>query len=435
MVSMSVIAPHVTLRSPEPALIALPWAKPLRDWASPEVELVPLEVGPSRHLVRFVRVAGRLLAIKELPAPLVEREFAILRRLESAGMPAVTPVGAVDRGDGEGFIITDYLRGSIQYRRLLSTPGAATSGQFSGRLLDALAVLLVDLHRHGVWWGDGSLANALLKRDGNRLQAYLVDAETAEYQEQLSDGQRQHDLDILVENVAFGLADAAAALGGSEVDTDAAVRASAALRDRYTALWAQLHRPFVASANDRRAVATRIRDLNALGFAVEELSLDVTSGEGMRVSLAIASRRFHAEQLLRLTGVDALEGQAQLLLNDLHEYGVWLQVQSGERLATGLVAARWRAEVLEPTLVRLRPHLASGRDALQAYCDALEHKWILSERAGADVGLDAAVADYIALGAPAPESARGGGDGADNMSAEDALVSAAVSAADEDASR
>jgi hypothetical protein len=112
-----------------------------------------------------------------------------------------------------------------------------------------------------------------------------------------------------------------------------------------------------------------------------------------------------------------------------------LQVQSGERLATGLVAARWRAEVLEPTLVRLRPHLASGRDALQAYCDALEHKWILSERAGADVGLDAAVADYISLGAPAPESARGGGDSLDTMSAEDALVSAAVSAADEDASR
>jgi len=311
--------------------------------------------------VRFVRVAGRLLAIKELPAPLVEREFAILRRLESAGMPAVTPVGAVDRGDGEGFIITDYLRGSIQYRRLLSTPGAATSGQFSGRLLDALAVLLVDLHRHGVWWGDGSLANALLKRDGNRLQAYLVDAETAEYHEQLSDGQRQHDLDILVENVAFGLADAAAALGGGEVDTDAAVRASAALRDRYTALWTQLHRPFVASANDRRAVATRIRDLNALGFAVEELSLDVTSGEGMRVSLAIASRRFHAEQLLRLTGVDALEGQAQLLLNDLHEYGVWLQVQSGERLATGLVAARWRAEVLEPTRADTRPPAPAPR--------------------------------------------------------------------------
>ncbi|NBO52398.1 MAG: DUF4032 domain-containing protein [bacterium] len=432
---MSVIAPHVTLRSAEPALIALPWAKPLREWVAPEVELVPLEVGPSRHLVRFVRVAGRLLAVKELPSPLVEREFAILRRLESAGMPAVIPIGAVDRGDGEGFIVTDYLRGSIQYRRLLSTPGAASSGQFSGRLLDALAVLLVDLHRHGVWWGDGSLANALLKRDGNRLQAYLVDAETAEYQEQLSEGQRRHDLEILVENVAFGLADAAAALGGSEVDTDAAVRASSALRERYVALWEQLHRPFVARASDRRAVAARIRDLNALGFAVEEMSLDVTSGEGMRVSLAIASRRFHAEQLLRLTGVDALEGQAQLLLNDLHEYGIWLQVQGEEHLALTLVAARWRAEVLEPTLLRLRPHLAPGRDVLQAYCDALEHKWILSERAGADVGLDTALTDYIARGVPAPESTRVGAESHDAVSAEDALVSAAVSAADQDASR
>jgi multidrug efflux pump subunit AcrA (membrane-fusion protein) len=176
---------------------------------------------------------------------------------------------------------------------------------------------------------------------------------------------------------------------------------------------------------------TRGRDSYFLGLATEAR---------MQAEIAEATEPQFPQELKeaaeRMPAVKSLlEGQAQLLLNDLHEYGVWLQVQSGERLAAGLVAARWRAEVLEPTLIRLRPHLASGRDALQAYCDALEHKWILSERAGADVGLDAAVADYIELGAPAPESARAGGDGADTMSAEDALVSAAVSAADEDASR
>ena len=268
-----------------------------------------------------------------------------------------------------------------------------------------------------------------------RSQAYLVDAETAEYQERLSDGQRRHDLDILVENVAFGLADAAAALGGGEQEIDAAVAAAAALRNRYTELWALLHRPFTARLDDRRAVAARIRELNGLGFAVEEMSLAVAGGEAMRVSLAIASRRFHAEQLLRLTGVDALEGQAQLLLNDLHEYGVWIQVQEGERIASGLVAARWRAEVLEPTLSRLRPHLATGRDPLQAYCDALEHKWILSERAGSDVGLEAAVADYISRGVPAPEGARSEREGGEADAAEDALVRVAVNAADADALR
>jgi hypothetical protein len=59
--------------------------------------------------------------------------------------------------------------------------------------------------------------------------------------------------------------------------------------------------------------------------------------------------------------------------------------------------------VLEPTLSRLRPAIGPGRDPLQAYCDVLEHKWILSESAGRDVGLDAAIEAYIAFGAPAPE--------------------------------
>ena len=78
------------------------------------------------------------------------------------------------------------------------------------RLLDAMAFLLVDLHRNGVYWGDCSLANTLFRRDGDRIQAYLVDAETSEVHPSLSDGQRAYDAEILVENVAFGLADLAA---------------------------------------------------------------------------------------------------------------------------------------------------------------------------------------------------------------------------------
>ena len=40
---------------------------------------------------------------------------------------------------------------------------------------------------------------------------------------------------------------------------------------------------------------------------------------------------------------------------------------------------------------------------IQAYCDVLEHKWLLSEAAGRDVGLEAAIQSYVKLGAPAPE--------------------------------
>lgn len=34
----------------------------------------------------------------------------------------------------------------------------------------------------------------------------------------------------------------------------------------------------------------------------------------------------------------------------------------------------------------------------------LEHKWLLSERAGRDVGLELAIAAYLDVGAPAPEA-------------------------------
>jgi hypothetical protein len=49
---------------------------------------------------------------------------------------------------------------------------------------------------------------------------------------------------------------------------------------------------------------------------------------------------------------------------------------------------------------------------VQAYCDVLEHKWLLSERERRDVGLDTAVASYLAAGAPAPERGASAGAGA-----------------------
>jgi hypothetical protein len=59
--------------------------------------------------------------------------------------------------------------------------------------------------------------------------------------------------------------------------------------------------------------------------------------------------------------------------------------------------------VYEPTIARLQTSIAPDRDVVQAYCDVLEHKWLLSEAAGIDVGLEAAIQSYLRLGAPAPE--------------------------------
>jgi len=210
----------------------LPWHLPLADWPSDTLEFRDLPVGPSRHLVRFLVRDGRTYALKEEPRGVATSEFDVLRRLEVAGLPAVTAVGLADATVGdEAILATEYLAYSIQYRRLLSRFPLGP-GPYRDRLLDAMASLLVDLHRAGVFWGDCSLANTLFRRDGDRIQAYLVDAETSEVFPTLSDGQRAYDLEILVENVGYGLADVAISQGRPD-NVDAAVTAAENIRERW----------------------------------------------------------------------------------------------------------------------------------------------------------------------------------------------------------
>jgi hypothetical protein len=333
-----------------------------------------------------------------------EREYDVLRHLQDRAFPAVRPVGIAAAPERRSAIlVTRYLANSLQYRRLLSRfpPGPSA---MRDRLLDAMAGLLVDLHRGGVYWGDCSLANTLFRRDGDRIQAYLVDAETSEVHPSLSDGQRTYDLDVLVENVAFGLADVAAAQGRDDL-LEEAIEAAEGVRDRYEALWDELHAEEELPAGDRHAIAARVRRLNDLGFAVDEIELVPGEESRLRLRVAVTNRRFHVRELERLTGLVALEGQALLLLNDLREHGAWLERTEGRRIPRAEAASRWLADVLEPTLEQLRPALGPKRDALQAYCDLLETKWLLSEDAGRDVGLATALEAYLALGAPAPETA------------------------------
>jgi hypothetical protein len=396
--------PRLRLRRPTEDLLALPWVTPLAAWKLERAIFRDLPVGPSRHLVRFVVAGPDVIALKEEPLDVAVREYDVLRQMEDLGLPAVVALGIAESPDrGTGIVVTDYLPHSLQYRRLLMRMSGA-SRRTRSRLLDAMASLLVDLHLRGVYWGDCSLANTLFRRDGNRIQAYLVDAETSEVHAVLSDGQRAYDLEILVENVAFGLADLAAYLG-RPFEEDDPIEAAESVRRRYERLWFELHRDDVIVLGDRRGVTRRIRALNDLGFAVEEIELVPTgSGGRLRLRVAVGSRRFHAEELERRAGIVALEDQARLLLNDLQEYGTWLDWVERRSVPGEEATVRWRADVLEPTLMRLSAAIGPDRDPLQAYCDLLEHKWLLSERSGDDVGLETALASYLALGAPAPEA-------------------------------
>jgi hypothetical protein len=396
------------------ALLGLPWETPLADWPADAARFVELPVGESRHVVRFIAGASELLALKELPMRPGRREYEIMRELEARDTPAVRPVGLVERPDDDAaVIITRYLARSLQLRRLFRRlPESA--GEYRERFLDAMSRLLVELHRDGVYWGDCSLANTLLMRDGQALQAYLVDAETSEIHAELSDGQRRMDIDIAVENVAGDLLDIAATAGKPLDDSDEELAAALSLRDRYERLWAELYEAETIGPNERYRVEARIRRLNALGFVVEEVIVEPgEGGDQARLRVSVGSRRFHAARLQELTGLEVGEGQATVLLNDLAAWAGFAAEADMQRPTVGQVspghgpgttgssqqsheqlhraARRWLIDVYEPLVERLRQALGDDIDPVQAYCDYLEVKWLLSEQAGHDVGDDIAI--------------------------------------------
>ena len=389
--------PHFRLlaRSEQAALLALPWAMPLEQW--PESHFVDVERGIGRHVVRFVLPASGLYALKELPPRIAAREYRLLGELERRSVPSVEAEGIVSErrsGDGEelqSILITRYLDFSLPYRVIL---GRSVLPAPQPAMRAALAELLVRLHLTGFFWGDCSLSNALFRRDAGALSAYLVDAETSELHESLSNGQRSHDLDIAQENLAGELYDLAAELERDVVDDPYEFVSD--VRRSYEHLWDELTRDEVFKLGEGHRLEERLRRLNELGFDVEEVEL-VSGGDDVRLVLQskVVEPGHHRRRLLRLTGLDAQENQARRLLNDITRYRASLERTGEKPVSDAAAAGRWLAEVFEPTVAAVPPELRGRRAAAELFHELLEHRWFLSEKVGHDVGLKQATPDYI----------------------------------------
>jgi hypothetical protein len=395
------------VRPGHPDFIDLPWHLPLAQWAGASDRVVQMERGLSRHDVVFIEWGAAMYALKELPQPVAEREYTLLRGMEDRRLPAVTATGhartLVRSAEGlepSGVLITRYLDGSLPFRSLFMHQGLE---RYRERLLDAMAGLLVRLHLAGFYWGDCSLSNMLFRRDAGELQAYAVDAETSEQHEKLSNGQRSLDLDILEENIAGELADLQIIVQLPPALSVAETGAN--IRGRYQRLWAEIDRSVLLRPSESYLIQERIRALNELGFSVGEFEL-LKTGEGDRLRLRtiVVDRDYHRRVLHGLTGLVAGDRQAALLLNEVKELQALLARELNRSVSLSVAAFRWVEQRFRPATSRLREALASGEDhdpdQTELYCQVLEHKWYLSERARRDVGLDAALEDYLATRKP-----------------------------------
>jgi len=389
------VAGELSIRSafPDPALLDLPWRLPLELW--PEETIAALPKGISRHLVRFVHFGEHVLAVKETTEELAEREYELLRALQRLDLPTVEPVAVItDRcaDDGEQLapvLVTRHLRFSLPYRALFSQalrPDTAT------RLVDALAVLLARLHLAGFFWGDVSLSNTLFRRDAGAFAAYLVDAETGKLHEPgLTDGQREHDLEIARINIAGELLDLQA---GGRLDPDVdPVEVADGIDRAYRDLWRELTESESFPDSERWRIARRVERLNDLGFDIEELAIRrEPDGTRVRIQPKVVDAGHHSRRLLRLTGLDAGENQARRLLNDLDAYR-----SQGDRATMDeeVVAHEWLVKVFEPVVRAIPRELRGKLEPAEMFHQLLEHRWYLSQQEERNIPLAEALTSYI----------------------------------------
>ncbi|MDQ1733197.1 MAG: hypothetical protein QOK10_3356 [Pseudonocardiales bacterium] len=376
-------------------LLTLPLDQPLAEWNDPRIVQVPR--GISRHVVRFVRAQNQIFAFKEATTRYVVREHHLLRELADASVPVVDAFGTViDRSDHDGnqlesLLITRHLPYSLPYRSLFTERSLP---DLRARLLDALAQLFVRLHLAGFFWGDCSLSNTLFRRDAGSLAAYLVDAETGETHPQLTSGQRMHDISIATENIAGELMDLQA--GGYLSEDADPIDMATALEPRYLNLWTELTDDEVYPSAESYRIEERVRRLNSLGFDVSEIGIRTEdAGSKLRFETHIVEPGHHARRVYALTGLHVQENQARTILSDLARFRAkWIE-GVGHDIPEDLAARKWLDEKFYGVLSMIPPELRKKLPDAELFHEIGEHRWLMSERLGRDVGRAAAVEDYV----------------------------------------
>lgn len=379
-------APYIHVLPGNPDFLDLDWSRPIEEWT--HVRVVDLPTGVHRHPVRFVAYDEGIYALKELPLRLARHEFDVLRSLGERVTSVVSPVSVVERPwldssvEGAGVIITDYVRSAFTYHELIEAGGF---GRRRDQLLGAFAGLLVELHLGGCFWGDCSLSNVLYRYDAGTIEAIMIDAETVELHEQLSEGQRLHDIEIMILNVAGGMADIAASQGIKITDADLALGEDIA--SRYELLWRELTEDVTIRSDERFRIRQRVRRMHDLGFEVSDIELIPTDDgtDRLRLHVSVVGRNYHSNRLRELTRIDASKNQARRILEDLRHH----EAKTGSKSATdkAVAAIRWRVDVFEPLIARIAADV-TDRDPVQAYTDFLHHRYLMATELGRDVAND-----------------------------------------------
>lgn len=383
-------------------LEGLPWDHPLEEW--PKQGVIPLAIrrGESRHPVIFVERGGLRYAIKETTPFMAEREIATLREIERRGVPALSPVGSVvvpaplilveEQGPGglpeyisgdRGYTVTRLAPRVIPQALLYRIPFTRRNKQ---RLLSAIAVLLVELHEHGIYWGDPALANILIRIAGRRILAIMADAETAElFPGPINDRLREQDLESLRESLLWEAEDLRYAQGLPEEEELIDDRDFRYLLRRYRLLRREHVQLTSGPGFTSLLQVERMLDaLNKWGYSLLDMS-----GSALQ-QFATVLPGWYQSKIHELLGITIPRKYARRFYNTILGHQALMSEQQGRAVSLEEAAQDWYTRYHLPAILLLRQRLASGQDPMQVYFSIMDYKWKLSRKAGYEIPIEEA---------------------------------------------
>ncbi len=387
-------------------LEGLPWTTQIEDWESEGVELLVVRRGDSRHPVIFVERQGVRYAIKETTPRMAEREIRSLQQIERRGIPALSPIGTVHvsappialdveslggarqyiSGD-RGYTVTRLAPRVVPHVLLYRLPLTKRTKQ---RLLSAVAVLMVELHEHGVYWGDPSLANALIRIDGRHILAIMADAETVElFPGPISEGLREQDLAQFGESLAWQAEDLRQAKGLPEdvqvlndADYEYFLRRYRIVRREHSRLTGE--HQFNSTYQAQRFVDT----LGELGSAFADRA------EGAIKQVTTVLPGWYQNRIYQLIHINIPRAYARRFYNVILGHQVIMSKNEDREVSIEEAAHDWYERYHLPTILMLRQRLTDEQDPMQAYFAIMQHKWNMSVKAGTEVPLEEAMLDW-----------------------------------------
>lgn len=348
-------------------LIDFPWNQPLEEWNSKQIDFLEVRKGISKHTVRFIKTKNFSFAVKQTNPISAYFENESLIKLLQNGIHALRPVGYVfykknlfmkdsDPDNVLAFLITLLEEKSIPHSILLGWDFTENNRKL---IYEASAELIANLHFNNIYWGDASLSNILvkfikLKDDSGRtfteLKAFLSDAETVNFLKNISEIQKQDDLNsfihsiIEVNNSLIGKKD----IGIIEEDKKC----------------------FLKSYSDH------------LSLLVKTQQFEEITGLKVKKHFYKISDQFSLDSIIK----------------QIEEHKWYLSEKASKEIDMKIAAKDWIKTIYEPIINEFNQFklfdLFPKTNSLKLYVDIMAHKYYVSLEKNKDVGISYAIKSY-----------------------------------------